>query len=271
MSPFFSGPQAHKYNIPVVIWLPERYPVQAPLVYVTPTPNMIIRPGHPYVDASGLVRTPYLANWLHPSSDLSCMAQEMAMIFGTDPPLYSTPAEPSPAAAAAAAYPPPGQAYPGYGLQQPQQQQRPQPPPPPAAAPSPTHGGPSPDPMVAGGQALWGGAYAAMHHQQQQQQQQQQPRPPSAAGWPPAGGPGSSGMVYPPPPPPAGAAAGSPGSSGPSPGGPPPKPPPTREQQELEAAFRSLAIKALNGRVQAGLEAYNRWVLSCVPVSCVCW
>ena len=42
-----------KYNIPVAIWLTEQYPQQAPLAYVVPTPDMIIKPRHSFVDASG--------------------------------------------------------------------------------------------------------------------------------------------------------------------------------------------------------------------------
>lgn len=74
--------QGAKYNIPILIWLPERYPTQAPLVYVTPTSNMIVKIGHSFVDPSGLVRSPYLSHWM-PNSDLSSTCQEMAMLFGT--------------------------------------------------------------------------------------------------------------------------------------------------------------------------------------------
>lgn len=45
--------QGVKYNIPVAIWLPERYPLAPPLVYVVPTPDMVIKPRHTFVDASG--------------------------------------------------------------------------------------------------------------------------------------------------------------------------------------------------------------------------
>lgn len=45
--------QAHKYNIPVAIWLPEQYPLAAPMAYVVPTPDMVIKPRHSFVDASG--------------------------------------------------------------------------------------------------------------------------------------------------------------------------------------------------------------------------
>ncbi len=47
-------PQSVKYNIPVAIWLPERYPLAGPLAYVVPTPDMVIKPRHTFVDASGV-------------------------------------------------------------------------------------------------------------------------------------------------------------------------------------------------------------------------
>ena len=45
--------QGVKYNIPVAIWLSEQYPLAAPLAYVVPTPDMIIKPRHSFVEASG--------------------------------------------------------------------------------------------------------------------------------------------------------------------------------------------------------------------------
>lgn len=64
-----------KYNIPVALWLPERYPMQPPLMYVVPTPDMVIKPRHTFVDPSGLVASPYLANWAYPDSNLRELAQ----------------------------------------------------------------------------------------------------------------------------------------------------------------------------------------------------
>lgn len=173
--------QGAKYNIPVLIWLPERYPSQAPLVYVTPTSNMIVKIGHSFVDPSGLVRSPYLSHWM-PNSDLSSSCQEMAMLFGAEPPLYTKPAGyVAPPSAAIAGMPgssgpsssgPSSNPYAAYGAQQQQQaaaqqQQQPlqagvqqqQP------APGQAGGGgfftrPPPDPVLAG-HSLWGGAYAA--------------------------------------------------------------------------------------------------------------
>ena len=45
--------QGVKYNIPVAAWLPEAYPLAPPLAYVVPTPNMVIKAHHAWVDPSG--------------------------------------------------------------------------------------------------------------------------------------------------------------------------------------------------------------------------
>lgn len=73
--------QGVKYNIPVSIWLPERYPRQGPIVYVVPTPDMIIKPKHTFVDASGTVRTQYLQYWNYQSRLLD-LAHDTSMSFG---------------------------------------------------------------------------------------------------------------------------------------------------------------------------------------------
>jgi hypothetical protein len=174
--------QGAKYNIPILIWLPDRYPNQAPLVYVTPTSNMIVKIGHSFVDPSGLVRSPYLGHWM-PNSDLSSACQEMAMLFGAEPPLYTKP--PGYVAPPTAGLPGSGPSSSGpssnpyaaaYG--QPQQQHPTQQQHPMAAqqqqqlqagiqqqqAAAGQAGGffarPPPDPVLAG-HNLWGGAYAA--------------------------------------------------------------------------------------------------------------
>ena len=50
------------YRFPVSIWIPHAYPREAPLVYVTPTENMAVRPGQ-HVDPQGQVYHPYLVGW----------------------------------------------------------------------------------------------------------------------------------------------------------------------------------------------------------------
>lgn len=50
------------YRYPISLWVPHDYPREAPLVYVTPTETMMVRPGQ-HVDPQGQVYHPYLAGW----------------------------------------------------------------------------------------------------------------------------------------------------------------------------------------------------------------
>lgn len=84
--------QGVKYNIPVKLHLPEGFPRAAPICYVTPTPNMIIKPGHAIVDGSGLVRDPYSHRWAYPRSSLAELAAHLSEAFGREPPLFAKPA-----------------------------------------------------------------------------------------------------------------------------------------------------------------------------------
>lgn len=54
--------RGNTYRFPVSIWVPHTYPREAPLVYVTPTETMMVRPGQ-HVDPQGQVYHPYLAGW----------------------------------------------------------------------------------------------------------------------------------------------------------------------------------------------------------------
>mgnify|MGYP001793977282 CR=1 FL=1 len=53
---------AKTYNIPIIIWLHETHPYNAPMVYVQPTATMNIKAG-PHVEANGTVQIPYLREW----------------------------------------------------------------------------------------------------------------------------------------------------------------------------------------------------------------
>ncbi|KAL1542166.1 protein ELC-like [Salvia divinorum] len=77
------------YNIPVLIWLAEPYPIRAPLVFVNPTRDMIIKRPHPFVSPNGVVSIPYIHSWLFPSSNLLELARNLAQFFASEPPLYS--------------------------------------------------------------------------------------------------------------------------------------------------------------------------------------
>ncbi|KAK1661933.1 hypothetical protein QYE76_050092 [Lolium multiflorum] len=87
----------HVYNLPAVIWLPEPYPRAPPLVFLSPTRDMLIKPNHPLVDRSGLVAgAPYLRSWVFPSSNLLDLARSLSHLFGLDPPLFTRSAPPNP-------------------------------------------------------------------------------------------------------------------------------------------------------------------------------
>ncbi|PKU76349.1 protein ELC-like [Dendrobium catenatum] len=77
------------YNIPLSIWLIERYPLSPPSVFLNPTPQMVVKANHPHVDRSGCVHVPYLQNWVYPSSNLVDLVRSLSQIFSNDPPLFS--------------------------------------------------------------------------------------------------------------------------------------------------------------------------------------
>ena len=183
-----------KYNIPLKMFLPEAFPHAQPICYVTPTSNMIIKPGHSCVDGSGLVRSPYGDRWSYPRSNLTELAGLLSEAFGSEPPLFAKPAGYVP--------PPPRTSSPA----------RTQPPPAPPAPPGRTPLYPPPPGVERPSGGLLGSQArptqqhhqpSQQHHQpsqkhhqpsQQQQQpsqQQQQkeasvganPRPPPPASW----------------------------------------------------------------------------------------
>ncbi|KAH6777669.1 Ubiquitin-conjugating enzyme/RWD-like protein [Perilla frutescens var. hirtella] len=90
--------QGVTYNIPVIIWLMESYPRHAPLVFVNPTRDMIIKRPHPFVSPNGVVSIPYIHSWVFPSSTLLELARNLGHFFARDPPLYSQrkPSSPNP-------------------------------------------------------------------------------------------------------------------------------------------------------------------------------
>jgi ESCRT-I complex subunit TSG101 len=50
------------YRFPIALWIPHAYPYEAPMIYVMPTNDMIVRPGQ-HVSGDGKVYHPYLALW----------------------------------------------------------------------------------------------------------------------------------------------------------------------------------------------------------------
>ena len=54
------------YNIPIKLWLLDTHPLNAPMVFVTPTSEMRIKVSR-HVDHTGKVYLPYLHDWNHVS------------------------------------------------------------------------------------------------------------------------------------------------------------------------------------------------------------
>ena len=50
------------YNFPLDIWIPHAYPFDPPIVYVTPTSDMVVRVGQ-HVTLEGKLYHHYLAHW----------------------------------------------------------------------------------------------------------------------------------------------------------------------------------------------------------------
>jgi len=79
------------YNIPVDAYLPPPYPHRPPVVYVRPTPGMVVKPNHPHVGSDGCVFMPYLHEWTAQTHSLVEMAVCLSSLFGAEPPCYAQP------------------------------------------------------------------------------------------------------------------------------------------------------------------------------------
>ena len=100
----FRGTQ---YKFPVAIWIPTTYPREPPMVYVTPTHDMVVRVGQ-HVTLEGRVYHHYLAHWLEAwdvsttgyqiwcrwNTDLQCIYRDLR--FSTSCLSYETSLQPNP-------------------------------------------------------------------------------------------------------------------------------------------------------------------------------
>ncbi|KAH7402934.1 UEV domain-containing protein [Pyrenochaeta sp. MPI-SDFR-AT-0127] len=78
------------YGFPVAIWVPYTYPRESPIVYVTPSQDMIVRPGQ-HVSGDGRVYHPYLAQWgkYWDKSTLFDFLAVLRGVFAKEPPVRS--------------------------------------------------------------------------------------------------------------------------------------------------------------------------------------
>ncbi|KAK4244765.1 protein ELC [Corynascus novoguineensis] len=85
------------YRFPISLWVPHAYPREPPLVYVTPTETMVVRPGQ-HVDPQGQVYHPYLVGW-QTFWDKSTILDFLAIlqdIFAKEPPVVARQPGPPP-------------------------------------------------------------------------------------------------------------------------------------------------------------------------------
>ncbi|KAG5293948.1 ESCRT-I component [Histoplasma capsulatum G186AR] len=78
------------YRFPITIWVPKAYPREPPFVYVTPTQDMLVRPGQ-HVSGEGRVYHHYLAHWSE-ASDRSTIVDLLYIlrdVFAKEPPVIS--------------------------------------------------------------------------------------------------------------------------------------------------------------------------------------
>ena len=54
--------EGRSYNIPILLWLMDSFPITPPICLLRPTANMVIREGK-HVDAQGRLYLPGLHNW----------------------------------------------------------------------------------------------------------------------------------------------------------------------------------------------------------------
>ncbi|KXT08228.1 hypothetical protein AC579_1293 [Pseudocercospora musae] len=78
------------YRFPVKIWLPRAYPHEAPVAYVVPGKEMVVRPGQ-HVGVDGRIYHPYLRDWsrMWDTANTSDFLDHLSQVFGREPPLIS--------------------------------------------------------------------------------------------------------------------------------------------------------------------------------------
>lgn len=75
------------YNIPIGIFISDNHPYEAPICYVRPTRDMMVKTSR-HVDGSGRVYLPYLSEWNQHTSDVLSLIQVMQIVFGQMCPVY---------------------------------------------------------------------------------------------------------------------------------------------------------------------------------------
>lgn len=76
------------YNFPVSLWIPNVYPLEPPIVYVTPAQDMVVRVGQ-HVTLEGRVYHHYLAHWAEAwdKSSITDFLSILREVFAKEPPV----------------------------------------------------------------------------------------------------------------------------------------------------------------------------------------
>ncbi|KAM0720002.1 hypothetical protein Q7P37_004137 [Cladosporium fusiforme] len=78
------------YRFPIKLWVPQSYPQESPIVYVTPGRDMLVRPGQ-HVGVEGRVYHPYLSDWsgMWDRANIADFLNYLQQAFAREPPLVS--------------------------------------------------------------------------------------------------------------------------------------------------------------------------------------
>ena len=79
------------YQILMDIYLPPKYPVQAPICWVRLAPGMYLKEHHRHVGRDGKVYLPYLHEWSPLTHNLIELVVAMSSVFSDSPPVYARP------------------------------------------------------------------------------------------------------------------------------------------------------------------------------------
>ncbi|KAK4508581.1 hypothetical protein PRZ48_002320 [Zasmidium cellare] len=78
------------YRFPIKLWVPRAYPHEAPIVFVDPGKDMVVRPGQ-HVGVDGRVYHPYLRDWIHmwDRASIAEFLEFLQQVFSKEPPVIS--------------------------------------------------------------------------------------------------------------------------------------------------------------------------------------
>ncbi|KAL9063607.1 MAG: hypothetical protein Q9157_008162, partial [Trypethelium eluteriae] len=78
------------YKFPILLWVPHGYPHESPIIYVSPSEGLAVRPGQ-HVSVEGRVYHPYLAQWTQFRDRISLASSLRVLqdVFSKEPPVRS--------------------------------------------------------------------------------------------------------------------------------------------------------------------------------------